>query len=209
MTPRTAHFYHLWADGHWKVPVHEHLRALRDSRYSGSVHIGIVGTPVNRDDAMRYVTKFWSPAVDWCASADTGFEQVTLSALRAYAHQPDAAPYVLYAHTKGAYEESVPRDAWREAMTEPLVRHWEFALPLLERHDAVGLHWLTPAEFPKRQVGSPFFGGNFWWATTAYLRTLPAPGTGSRFDAEAWIGLGSPKVADLRPGWPPYDREYT
>lgn len=202
--PRTAHFYHVWADGQWTVPVHEHLRALRDSRYAGSVHVGLVGTPGNRDDAERHIVKFWSPRIDVCASAESGYEQVTLNALHDYVHRSDAAPYVLYAHTKGAYEESVPRDMWREAMTGPLVRHWRLAMPLLETYDAVGLHWLTAEEFPGRGIDTPFFGGNFWWATTAYLRTLPRPGTGSRFDAEGWIGLGNPRVIDLEPGWPPY-----
>lgn len=204
--PRTAHFYHVWADGHWKVPVHEHLRALRDSRYNGSVHVGLVGTPENRDEAERYVSKFWSPSADWCASADTGYEQVTLTALHAYVHRGDAAPYVLYAHTKGAYEESVSRDLWREAMTGPLVCHWDEVVPRLESCDAAGLYWLTAEEFPGRGITTPFFGGNFWWAASAYLRTLPAPEVTSRFDAEAWIGLGSPRVLDLKPGWPPYDR---
>lgn len=202
-----AHFYHIWADGHWKVPVHEHLRALRDARFNGSVHVGLVGSPQNQDEAQRYVTKFWSPAVDWCARAETGFEQVTLNALHAYVRRPDAARHVLYAHTKGAYEESVPRDLWRESMTRWLVRYGgTAAVPLLSGHDAVGLHWLTPEKFRDRNISTPFFGGNFWWAASAYLRTLPAPGTASRFDAEGWIGLGSPKVADLKPGWPDYGR---
>ena len=188
------------------MPVHEHLRALRDSGYSGSVHVGIVGTPDNRNDAERYVTKFWSPSAIWCASSDVGYEQVTLNALRSYVHRQDAAPYVLYAHTKGAYEESVPRDLWREAMTFNLVRHWkDLAVPLLRDHDAVGLYWLTAEEFGDRGVATPFFGGNFWWATTAYLRTLPELDTASRFEAEGWIGLGNPKVANLQPGWPPYN----
>ena len=207
--PQTAHFYHVWADGHWKVPVHDHLRALRNGRYDGSVHVGIVGTPENRDAVERYLSKFWSPSYRLCASAETGFEQVTLGALRAYVHQPGAAPYVLYAHTKGAYEESVHRDSWREAMTSPLVRNWRLAAAALEEHDAVGLHWLTSQEFPDRQIGTPFFGGNFWWATTDYLRTLPEIGTASRFDAEGWIGRENPKILDLCPGWPDYDNRET
>jgi hypothetical protein len=196
----------VWADGSWKVPVHEHLRALRDSRFNGSVHVGIVGTPENREAAEHYFVKFWSPAVDWCAKADDGFEQVTLNALHEYVHEDDAARHVLYAHTKGAFQESVQRDLWRESMTAHLVRHGgDLAVPLLETYDAVGLHWLTPEEFPHRGITTPFFGGNFWWATAAYLRTLPRPGTSNRFDAEAWIGLGDPKVAVFQPGWPPYD----
>lgn len=203
-TPEAAHFYHVWADGHWKVPVHDHLKALRESRFDGSVHIGISGSPLNRDDVKRYVSKFWSPDADFCAEADVGYEQVTITALQEYVHREGTEPYVLYAHSKGAFEESVARDAWREAMTDPLVRHWRLTLSCLQDRDAVGLYWLTPEEFSDRNITSPFFGGNFWWATAAYLRTLPPVGTSSRFDAETWIGLGNPKVLDLQPGWPPF-----
>jgi hypothetical protein len=199
-----AHFYHVWADGHWKVPVHGHLKALREGRFTGSVHVGITGSPYNRDDVKRYVSKFWAPDTDFCAEADSGYEQVTLNALRDYVHQDGTEPYVLYAHTKGAFEESVARDGWREAMTEPLVRHWSPALSSLADYDAAGLYWLTPEEFAGRNVSTPFFGGNFWWATAAYLRTLPPVGNTSRFDAETWIGLNNPKVLDLQPGWPPF-----
>lgn len=204
--PQTAHFYHLWADGHWKVPVHEHLRALRDAKYDGEVHLGLVGTPENQDEAERYAAKFWSPALlRVCARAPSGYEQVTLSALHEYVHRDDAAPYVLYCHTKGAFEESVPRDLWRESMTQLLVRKWNSCVPMLESYDAVGLHWLTAQEHPGRNITTPFFGGNFWWARTDYLRKLPPVATGSRFDAESWIGLENPRVANLRGGWPPYE----
>jgi hypothetical protein len=202
--PETSHFYHIWADGHWKVPVHDHLKALRESQFPGSVHVGIVGTPHNRDDVKRYVSKFWSWETDFCAEGDSGYEQVTISALRDYVHRDGTEPYVLYAHTKGAFAESVARDNWREAMTEPLVRYWRLALAALTNYDAVGLYWLTPEEFSDRNISTPFFGGNFWWATAAYLRTLPLAGNASRFDAEHWIGLGNPKVLDLQPGWPPF-----
>lgn len=207
MPAELAHFYHIWADGLWQVPAHEHFRALRDSDFAGSVHVGITGTPRNRAAAEVYIAKFWSWNYDLCASANAGFEQVTLNALRDYVHREDAAPYILYAHTKSAHVMSVENCRWREAMTQQLVRRWSDCVPLLEENDAVGLHWLTAQEFPgitANDTPFPFFGGNFWWATTRYLRTLPKLGTAGRHDAEAWIGLGGPKVRDLKPGWPSY-----
>jgi hypothetical protein len=205
--PELAHFYHVWADGAWQVPVHEHFKALRESDFPGSVHVGVTGLPGNRNAVEQYIGKFWSWNYDRCASADKGFEQVTLDALRDYVHRDDAAPYVLYAHTKGAFVESSDNCRWREAMTRELVQKWGDCVPLLEGNDAVGMHWLTSREFPgitSCPTSFPFFGGNFWWATTCYLRTLPEVSTTSRYDAEAWIGRGKPRVHNLKPGWPFY-----
>jgi hypothetical protein len=148
----------------WQVPAHEHFRALRDSDFAGSVHVGITGTPRNRAAAEVYIAKFWSWNYDLCASANAGFEQVTLNALRDYVHREDAAPYILYAHTKSAHVMSVENCRWREAMTQQLVRRWSDCVPLLEENDAVGLHWLTAQEFPgitANDTPFPFFGGNF------------------------------------------------
>jgi hypothetical protein len=54
-------------------------------------------------------------------------------------------------------------------------------------------------------VRTPLFAGNFWWARAKYLATLPEPETENRRQAEGWVGLGGPKVYDLRPGWPDWD----
>lgn len=198
-----ACFYHIWADGAWEAPAHQHFQVLRRSYFDGSVHVGLVGSPQNRDDVQKFVAKFWGHGFDVCASADTGYEQVTLNALREYVHGDDAETFVLYAHTKGAYDDTPFNEDWRYAMTEQLIRYAHTLTLYLYDHDAIGLHWLTPEEFPEL-VTTPFFGGNFWLATTDYLRTLPPVGTETRYDAEAWIGLNNPKVHDLDPGWPSY-----
>ena len=82
-------------------------------------------------------------------------------------------------------------------MTRHVITGWRDCLDLLGQVDAVGCHWLPP------QDGLwPFFGGNFWWATAAYLRQLPELDWTTRWRAEDWIGIGQPKVHDLLPGWP-------
>lgn len=186
------HYYHVYADGDWRDAVTEHLAALEG--LAAAVTVGIVGSPQNR----RAVRQAFEVAnVETWVEAAGGWEQVTLGALRRdLAHHDDP---VLYAHTKGAAHRTRINDLWRRSMTALVVD--EQRADLLAEHDAVGCHWLTPGDWPNL-VDSPYFGGNFWWATAAYLRTLPPLAMTNRYDAEQWIGLGNPRVADLLPGWP-------
>lgn len=197
-----THFFHLWAAGEWRDPLAEHLAALEAACFDGPFHVGIVGTPQQRAEAIEELR--WIRPPDATYEADEGWEQVTLHPLHAYAQDHDGA--ILYAHTKGAHDPSTINVAWRRSMSFHVVRGWRECGRQLarRRYDAVGCHWLTPQQFP-RFVGTapmPCFGGNFWMARCDYVRRLTPCADSCRHDAEGWIGKGSPRVLDLYPGWP-------
>lgn len=198
-----CHFYHLWADGQWEIPAAQHFAALDAAGFCGRVAVGLVGSVENRSRARSWLDA--EPGIPWeCAvEADAGWEQVTLRKLAAWTREHRSAA-VLYAHGKGSYGRSEINEMWRRSMTSHVVGRWRECVELLKKYDATGCHWLTPEVYPD-QVTTPFFGGNFWWARASYLAALPACGVQSRWDAEAWIGLGYPKVHDLLPGWPSPD----
>lgn len=195
------HFYHCYCAGDWQAIAAEHVEALSAARWD--VTVGLVGPPGSRATARAW----WLSQIP-CdfVEADSGWEQVTLCALRRWALDADPAAPVLYAHGKGTTHrnnDGLHGAVWRRSMTRLLITNWQECLALLESSDAVGCHWLTPAtEWPPFAIESPFFGGNFWWANAGYVATLPPPGNTNRYEAEQWIGLGGPKVADLRPGIP-------
>lgn len=191
------HYYHLYADGRWRIPVDEHIAALLTIDEPIVVTVGLVGAPESRAAAREALREL--PVLRW-VEVDSGFEQVTLDVLRedlADGHDDS----ILYAHTKSASAPTQINLAWRSSMSRRVVRGWRHCLSHLDEVDAVGCHWLTPQQFPTL-VTSPFFGGNFWWATARYLRTLPPVSRESRWHAESWVGLGDPVVHDLLPGWP-------
>jgi hypothetical protein len=162
--------------------------------------MGIVGPPDRRERTEKAILYPHESKY-----ADEGFEQVTLQWLYEYAWQNDGV--VLYGHTKGASRRDYSTVGWRTVMINQVVRHWERNLLLLEDHDAVGCHWLTVHQYTGMIANSPIFGGNFWMATTAYIRRLQAIGLDGRYRAEEWIGLADPCVVDLFPGWPgAYDK---
>ena len=206
MADKLVHFYHVGADGAWQVPVHEHLAALRRSQFPGRVYVGVVGTEENREAVEKVIVKYWDWRFAPYVFANTGHEQVTLDALHAWAQNEDDRTKVMYAHTKGAFNQSFQQDNWRVAMTKAVVRNWETCVPLLDKADAVGIHWVTHevAASVGYEVEGPFFGGNFWWANAGYLKRLPPPCHDSRYEAELWLGRGSPVIEDLKPGFPGY-----
>jgi hypothetical protein len=225
-----AQFYHAWADGAWQAPLSEHIQVTEAAGFGAPLNTGVIGTPANRERLYSWLRDRlpgrWHPV----AEADHGFEEVTLMAVRDWALRNDGC--VLYCHDKGAMNNSGFEAEWRRRVTGELAGRWQHCVSLLERSDAVGCHWLHPAQdWPRPwpldgnriRVTHPHFSGNFWWATAEYLRTLPewpfqvphsegcctpdsvpqARGeTTGRWLAELWIGAGNPQVCDLYPGMP-------
>lgn len=117
---------------------------------------------------------------------------------------------VFYHHTKGAIHLWEPFYAnWRRCMERVCVWNWQRCIDDLQRGaDSVGAHWLTKERFPG-QISTPFWGGNFWWATSDYLATLPEmPRTAVHrtdfYQAETWISTGPrlPRVSTYADHWP-------
>ena len=115
---------------------------------------------------------------------------------------------VLYIHSKGV-SKSDPTDfeagvRWADLMATRLVGRFQECLDFLQcGYDTVGMDWANSYE------GRPVplhYSGNFWWASTDYLRQLPAISQirtkpiafkSLRHNAEFWIGIGKPRAASL------------
>lgn len=125
--------------------------------------------------------------------------------------------YVLYFHAKGCtHPPGDPmRSQWRGCMMRNLVANWRQCVHDLDAgFESVGCHWMTGAATPP---GQSIWGGNFWWAKSDFLLTLPSimkrariiqSGIGameSRYESEVWIGNGPrlPRIKDYHPGWDP------
>ena len=193
---RLAAFYHVWAPGRWEEPLAEFLNALGD--FTGPLYLGLVGAPKERRTVLSAVTRNHKIAT----VADSGYEQITLAAVREYALKNGGA--VLYAHTKGAARDYALQRPWRREVTEQLVLPWRENLAALEDADVVGSSWQDWGDEPSG------FLANFWMARCDYLRTLPPPSTERRTAAETWVGssVPEPRVYDLAPRrmrWVPTD----
>jgi len=126
--------------------------------------------------------------------------------------------YVLYLHSKGAThpEGNDHSTRWRDCMMRHAVHNWRLCVADLDAgYEAVGSHWMTGDQTPP---GQSIFAGNFFWASSDFLRTLPSIqerdriklsglwSLDSRYESEVWLGNGPrlPKVKDYHgPNWNP------
>jgi len=126
--------------------------------------------------------------------------------------------YVLYFHAKGATHPvgHSYSDTWRSCMMRHVIKDWRQCVSDLDDgNESVGCHWMTGDQTPP---GQSIWAGNFWWATSNFLRTLPSiyerdrikvsgiDSVESRYESEVWIGNGIriPRIKDYHgPNWNP------
>lgn len=193
-------FYHVWADGNWQFPLSRHVEALQVSGLAeklSSFEVGIVGQEKKREDVKKYL---YTSGIKFkiCNESNDGYEQETLDSLVSSANIVDG--YVLYAHTKGSYNDTIFEHSWTSSMNNDLIINWPTCINLLQDYALVGCHYAIPSERGmicyNSNVGydAGFFYGNFWWSHMRYLKALGRPfrspltdGGYSRYDAEYWM----------------------
>lgn len=132
-------------------------------------------------------------------------EYPTIINLYKFSQNNDA--YILYIHTKGV---SLPKDelrqCWRKRLVEKVITEYKTCISFLnEGCDVSGSGWKqrTSNKVNYFQGEYEHFSGNFWWATSAYIKKLPdiytIRDTYSKFKAndferyrlqcEFWIGM--------------------
>ena len=205
-------WYHCVLNGP-RIPSEDHavsimvdqMHALNSSglvNAANEIHIGVNGS----DSQALTAYCFTPPRTGLHIYNDGQSELTTMTSLQKWL-EPGWA--VLYHHIKGVqYPGNTKWDNWRHCMERVCVHDWRICLKFLENgYDTVGAHWLTHKKFPMVGEDQRYWGGNFWWATSDYLLTLPELPTDShenRYQAEVWIGEStkSPVVHDFAPHWP-------
>jgi hypothetical protein len=119
----------------------------------------------------------------------------------------------LYFHSKGVSNGGLDdfSNRWRSCMMRHLVLNWRnCVVDLNSGIEAVGCHWMRGLDDTQH-----YFAGNFWWAKSSFLNTLPSineraaikthglAAAESRYEAEVWLGNGPrlPRVKDYHPGF--------
>jgi hypothetical protein len=217
------HWYHIYADGDWVIPVHEHIRALQvGGLYDqlASFQIGFVGSD---DNIANVCNSLEVHGVEWTtvAAVTAGFEQETLDKMWEFSQDHDG--FGLYTHTKGASRVDPIDNPWRQSMEQLCVVEWRTAIGALDCDSKaiVGCHWIKGdptverlnEAWLNRELNPPgldgvggMFGGNFWWTRLDLLRQNCRPGRESRFAAEHWLGqlsevmpINADTILDLNP----------
>ena len=184
----------------------EQMRALNLSGLTDAAKTIVVGCNGDSIDAMavgclipKEAQLFWWPG--GCS------EIPTLKYMHDWSKQ-HLGWNVLYHHMKGAtYPKNKMWITWRRCMEMACVWNWERCVEELELGaESCGAHWLTRRLLPHDR-NCPYWGGNFWWATSDFIATLkplPEDSVKNRYEAELWIHSGSrlPRVHDFAPHHP-------
>lgn len=213
---KIAIWYHCVLRGP-RIPSEDHavavlqsqMNALRDSGACNDIeefHIGVNGSA---GDCLLALSLAPSK---WCVPGHHQFEngQSELTTLGALQKWLKPGWLVLYHHIKGVqYPNNPVWDRWRNCMEKVCVWNWETCVRTIVGggFDTVGAHWMTDKKYPMVGKDQRYWGGNFWWATSDYLMTLPplpADSFENRYEAEVWIGKSPrpPRIYDFAPHWP-------
>lgn len=140
-------------------------------------------------------------------STDTSlYERPCLEAMRRDAEREQFK--ALYIHSKGIRTKNSQHFAcisdWIELMCYFLIGGWKKCVEQLDKHSAVGINILRAnRELSAKQMtnkntsNSHHFSGNFWWANSSYILTLPVRVGELYLDPEVWIGSGTGTLLSL------------
>jgi len=186
-------FLHVAMMGHWRAITHELVGDMRSSGLLAEterIHVGVLGE--GEFDPGWFGADF---ARKCRVSRNPDLrrnEYHTLDILRNQCEEGDFKLW--YAHTKGA---SRPDDEhyrnWRAMLSHVVLKGFRHCLLALDDFDACGPNLM------QNDRGEQRFDGDFFWANSGYVRTLPRVGGlewGDRFDAENWL-LRSPSPSPV------------
>lgn len=194
--------------------VHEQMRRIGASGLTDAateIHVGVNGG----NESIQFVAdNITSKAHVTFHGLQSRSECLTIVDLQEWV-KTHAGWNVLYFHSKAATHDPNSdygkiATAWREGMMADLVENWRQCVEDLETHEVCCSHFMREMGWDKSQN---IACGNFWWATSDFLRTVPdiylrerikQDGIGalsSRFEAEVWLSNGKiPVVKEYRPG---------
>lgn len=208
--PRIVIWYHCVIRGS-RIPngdvafdiVAEQMNALIQSGLSSAaseIHIGINGT-----DSDGLTVACVAP-VNSQIHINHGGES-ELATMRRMRESLQAGMAIFYHHCKGVQHD--PRSGfhnWRRSMERVSVWDWRTCVQMLDAgYDTCGCHWFTQRN--GALPGQRYWPGNFWWAKSEHLMTLPPfkpDHFDNRYEAEDWIGKSPmhPRHRDLWPNMP-------
>lgn len=143
---------------------------------------------VNNSEAIFDDIRFYDPKIVLVEHGPaSNYERTTLLHMATLSETDPSCQY-WYAHTKGIRHFDGNNEHTKNCVTDwiKLMNHWNFvnwrlASEKLQTHDTYGCEFHNNGQFPKH------YSGNFWWATSMYIKTLPKTIGGGYYDPEFWL----------------------
>lgn len=188
-------FIHVCTLTCWESVLENQLKRINESglyEVCDSISIGVLGTG-NVASILRKYPKvtllFQNPNMNL-------YERPTLLCLHDLCRSTEDECLVLYLHTKGVSAKHGYKIAgsvidWRNLLEYFNLDCWRDCVSMLteEKYDVCGVNVQS---IPKLHCS-----GNFWWARSKYIASLPHEIGSAYTDPEMWVGLNNPRIKSL------------
>lgn len=197
-------FYHIYADNNWRDIVTEQVNDLINSGLYHLIKKLYVSLICTSDDDYKFAVQKLGDKAEFIhiTTNPKEYEFPALEYLKAKAENEEF--YSLYFHTKGSgnsnktlqwYKPAVNSlkelieisSAWRQFMAYWNFYRYHLAISVLQDDKWGGVYG---ANYQIVGNNKHFYAGNFWWATSSFIRTRAQFNTidkSWRFNAETWL----------------------
>lgn len=192
-------FWHIYMVNNFVQVIEEQLNMMKDSGLydaAEQIMIGLVGDKSQVDHVKNVIQKYHKLKIVTHKTNANEYEFPTLRIVKDKSRQKEDY-HCFYIHTKGvSYNNHPGGKHWRDYMNYFTLTRWRRNIEKLSQgFDTSGVKWIPSSDEFMRH-----YSGNFWWATSEYIASLPEINTlnlKDRFMAEMWIGCGNPNAAVL------------
>ena len=190
-------YFHVGAVNNWfEVFVNAFNKIVISGLYDklDEIRIGFLGKQSEQNRLQSFINSYPKARIKAASRSLDIYERLTLHMLREDSTKENFN--VLYLHTKGVgHYGKKPYQFildWINLMHHFLIGRHVHCLNTLNRLSVIGCKYNTSPQH--------HFSGNFWWATSSYIRTL-SPTIGPAYvDPEMWILSGSCQFMEIHSG---------
>lgn len=190
--------YHVFCDKGWERIVERQVNVLRESgllEASSRLCVSLIVKDDSDVEKFKRIAATDKLDIISCSKNPLRYEYPALEYVKTLSAQQDC--YIYYFHTKGiSYQTTESKDrrflsfkrkivSWCEMMEYFCFSKWQVAVNVLSQgYDTYGCYRWPPKNYT-------MYSGSFWWASSAYVRTLPdfIPEViaTDRFYSEIWL----------------------
>ena len=184
--PKIIGYIHICQLNKWNVTFDLIMDALKKHglyNETFEIRVGIV----TQDGKYKHNSRFDDSKIKIVTYGHCSrYERLTLEHMRESSEKEDVQYW--YAHTKGishfnGYDEHKKLCIldWINLLIYHNFEKWTIASEKLLSNDTYG------CEYSRQHMNIPHYSGNFWWANSQYVRTLPSKINDGYCDPEFWI----------------------
>ena len=167
-------YIHCTIINHWRDICAELTTHLTESGLlssTESINLGFVNDSTeSREECLALAPK--GSVIRTSENRLDQYEFPTIGVLQKDCRKAEEPFFCLYVHFKGSFNMAESQEVWRRAMIRFCIDSWQECVEKLE------LGYATAGAIGATEnIGKVYHSGNYWWARSEYIASLPAIGT--------------------------------